>query len=218
MPTDLKEIAIGMILSDACMYKVSNQALIKFDQGYVQREFLLHLFFKFKSYCFMLEPGKRIISSGPQKGNIKSLWFKTFSHFSFTEIWDLFYVKTHSLPVSQASHRVAVEGKIKRAGKTIQEGLILNNLTNVGLAYWIMGDGSLQSNKKTMILHTQSYTKTENLILSKELNEKFKLNSEVIRHKKIYWVIKFKSKDAVIIKNLIEPFIIPSMVYKIPLV
>jgi hypothetical protein len=35
-----------------------------------------------------------------------------------------------------------------------------------------------------MILHTQSYTKTENLILSRELNEKFGFNSEVILHKK----------------------------------
>jgi len=48
-----------MILSDACMYKVSNHALIKFEQVYLQEEFLFHLFFK--KYCFMIEPGKRII-------------------------------------------------------------------------------------------------------------------------------------------------------------
>jgi hypothetical protein len=47
-----------------------------------------------------------------------------------------------------------------------------------------MGDGSLQKDNKTMILHTQSYTKTENLILSKELNEKFYFSTEVISHKK----------------------------------
>jgi hypothetical protein len=33
-----------------------------------------------------------------------------------------------------------------------------------------MGDGSL--NKKSIILHTQSKSEEENLILSKELNEK----------------------------------------------
>jgi LAGLIDADG DNA endonuclease family len=169
LPQELKDIAIGMILSDACMYKTSNHALIKFEQGYLQSEFLLHLFFIFKSYCFMLEPGKRITLNGPQKGLIKSLWFKTFSYYSFTDIWNLFYIK--------------IETKFV---KTIQKGLILNNLTDIGLAYWIMGDGSLQSDKKTIILHTQSYTKTENLILSVELNEKFNLNSEVISHKKKY--------------------------------
>lgn len=42
-----------------------------------------------------------------------------------------------------------------------------------------MGDGSLQKDSKTMILHTQSYSENENLILSKELNEKFGFKTEV---------------------------------------
>jgi hypothetical protein len=89
LPSNLREIAIGMILSDACMYKKSNHALIKFEQGYLQEEFLLHLFSIFKLYCFMIEPGKRITLKGPRKSLTKSLWFKTFSHYSFTEIWKL---------------------------------------------------------------------------------------------------------------------------------
>lgn len=60
LPKELRDIAIGMILGDACMYRVSNHALIKFEQGYKQLDFMLHLFEKFKQYCFMEEPGKRI--------------------------------------------------------------------------------------------------------------------------------------------------------------
>lgn len=195
LPQELKEISIGMILSDACMYKKSTHALIKFEQGYLQEKFILHLFTIFKSYCFMLEPGKRIELKGERKGLIKSFWFKTFSHYSFTSIWELFYVK----------HK-----------KIIQENLITEHLTARGLAYWIMGDGSLQKDKKTLILHTQSYTKTENLILSTELNKKFNLNSEVIEHKKKYWVIKFISKDSKLIHDLIKPYTHESMYYKIP--
>jgi hypothetical protein len=196
---ELKEIAIGMILSDACMYKKSNHALIKFEQGYIQEEFLIHLFSLFKSYCFMVEPGKRIDLYGERKGLIKSFWFKTFSFYSFDEIWNLFYIKSND-----------------KAIKTIQEGLILNHLTDRGLAYWIMGDGSLQKDRKTMILHTQSYNKNENLILSRELNKKFGFKSEVILHKKKYFVVKFNSKDAVTLHNLIKPHIIESLKYKIP--
>jgi len=44
LPSTLMEVAVGMVLSDACMYKVSTHALIKFEQGYLQEEFLLHLF------------------------------------------------------------------------------------------------------------------------------------------------------------------------------
>ena len=196
---ELTEIAIGMILSDACMYTKSNHALIKFEQGYIQEEFLIHLFYLFKSYCFMVEPGKRIDLYGERKGLIKSFWFKTFSFYSFDEIWNLFYIKSND-----------------KAIKTIQEGLILNHLTDRGLAYWIMGDGSLQKDRKTMILHTQSYNKNENLILSRELNKKFGFKSEVILHKKKYFVIKFNSKDALTLHNLIKPYIIESMKYKIP--
>ena len=199
LPSELKEIAISMILSDACMYKKSNHALIKFEQGYIQEEFLIHLFSLFKAYCFMVEPGKRIDLYGERKGLIKSFWFKTFSFYSFDEIWNLFYIKSND-----------------KAIKTIQEGLILNHLTDRGLAYWIMGDGSLNKDKKTMILHTQSYTKIENLILSRELNEKFGFRSEVILHKKKYFVVKFNSKDDLTLHNLIKPYIIESMKYKIP--
>jgi LAGLIDADG DNA endonuclease family len=200
LSSELTEIAIGMILSDACMYKKSNHALIKFEQGYIQEEFLIHLFSLFKSYCFMVEPGKRIDLYGERKGLIKSFWFKTFSIYSFDEIWNLFYIKIND-----------------KAIKTIQEGLILNHLTDRGLAYWIMGDGSLQKDRKTMILHTQSYNKNENLILSRELNEKFGFRSEVIPHKNKYWIIKFKSKDALILHDLIKLYIHSSMRYKLPI-
>lgn len=198
---ELREIAIGMILSDACMYKKSNHSLIKFEQGYAQEEFLNHLFDLFKPYCFMVEPGKRIELHGKRKALIKSLWFKTFSHYSFDDIWCLFY--------KDSSDKVI---------KTIQEGLIFFfQLTEKGLAYWIMGDGSLQKDSKTMILHTQSYSENENLILSKELNEKFGFKTEVKLHKKIYWIIKFSKEDALILHNLIKPHILASMVYKLPI-
>lgn len=90
LPEELREIAIGMILSDACMYKKSHHALIKFEQGYLQEAFLRHLFLMFKNYCFMIEPGKRLTLYGDRKGLIKSFWFNTFSHYSFTQIWNLF--------------------------------------------------------------------------------------------------------------------------------
>jgi hypothetical protein len=61
-----------MILGDACMYKVSKHALIKFEQGYLQENFLFHLFDLFKLYCFMNTPGKRLELKGIREGQIKS--------------------------------------------------------------------------------------------------------------------------------------------------
>ncbi|KEP44901.1 putative intron-encoded DNA endonuclease (mitochondrion) [Rhizoctonia solani 123E] len=82
-----------------------------------------------------------------------------------------------------------------------------------------MGDGSLQKDRKTMILHTQSYTELENFILSEELNAKFGFTTEVelIRpHKNWDFCIKFNSKDALLLHNLIKPHVHSSMAYKIP--
>ena len=79
-----------------------------------------------------------------------------------------------------------------------------------------MGDGSLNKNK-IMILHTQSYSKESNLILSEELNKKFGFKTKVIPHKQKYWVIIFNSEDTILLSKLIKPYIIPSMNYKLPI-
>lgn len=61
LPKHCFQIAFGIILGDASIYKVSNQAYIKFEQGYKQKAFLQHLFDNFKTYCFMNTPGKRFL-------------------------------------------------------------------------------------------------------------------------------------------------------------
>ena len=140
LPQHLVEIAIGMILGDASIYKVSTEAYIKFEQGYKQQAFLEHLFDKFKNYCFMDQPGKRfLLNNSKTENQIKSFWFKTFSHKSFTKIYLIFYKNEINFSTK----------------KTITPGLITNYLTPRGLAYWIMCDGSLQNDKKSIILHTQ---------------------------------------------------------------
>mgnify|MGYP004505146133 CR=1 FL=1 len=91
----LFQLILGMVLSDATMYRVSNEALVKFELHFVradQKEFLFHLFgAECKEYCFMTEPGIRKHIHGTKQGEVKSYWFKTFSHKSFSIIWDLFY-------------------------------------------------------------------------------------------------------------------------------
>lgn len=77
-----------------------------------------------------------------------------------------------------------------------------------------MCDGSLQKDGKTLILHTQSYTLDENNQLSNELNHKFGLHSHVIPHKTIYNVIEIPKQDYQKMFDLVHPFLIASMKYK----
>lgn len=191
------EIAIAMVLSDAGLFWTSKEVGMKIEQGYAQKAFVDHLFDLFKEYCFGISPQAYIPNKGVRKGLPKSYWFKTFSHFSFTFIWNLFYVN---------------------GVKVIRPGIVKDHINALGLAYWIMSDGSLQKGHKEMILHSQSFTKEENVILSNELNEKFGFSSTVIPHKDIYWVIKLPSSDAVLLHKLISPHMIPYFKYKVPVV
>ena len=99
--------------------------------------------------------------------------------------------------------------------KVIKKGIITNSLTPRGFAYWIMSDGSLQNDGKTLIMHTQSFSFQENTVLSNELNRKFGLSSRVILHKKKYYVIKIPKNNYSLLCNLVSEYIIPSMRYKI---
>ena len=104
----------------------------------------------------------------------------------------------------------------ERYKKNVTSGLITKELDEISLAYWIMCDGSLQKDKKTMILHTQSFNYETNLIISKELNDKFNFNSRVITHKHIYSVIKIPKENSNNLNNTIKNHIIDSMKYKLP--
>lgn len=189
----LFNIAIGMLLGDATMYKVSKNALIQFEQGYQQESFVNHLFDLFKNYTFMLEPGKRIDLHHPiRKGEVKSYWFKTSSHKTFNKLWDLFYVN----------------GK-KRIPESLQ-------LSEECISYWIMCDGSLAKDNKTLILHSQSYSFEENVKLSTFLNVQWGFQTKVIQHKEKYHVIQIPSRDSPRLKTIMSKYIIESMLYKLP--
>ena len=191
----LFDTAVGMILGDATMYHVSREAVIKFEQGYKQKEFVFHLFDLFSPYCFMQKAAPRYAKNG----DLKSYWFKTFSFPCFTQLYHFFYDK-----------------KGTKNHKRVKKGVIANYLTPRGLAYWIMCDGSLQKDYKSLILHTQSFTFGENVMLSLELNEKFHLHSRVIPHKVECFAIEIPKGDSQRINQLISPFMIPSMMYKVP--
>lgn len=92
---------------------------------------------------------------GDRKGEVKSYYFNTYTHEIFNKLKDLFIIDRR---------------------KVVKEGLVKDYLTARGLAYLIMDDGSVDGN--TTIIHTSSFKEEEVLLLSTELNDKFRLNSE----------------------------------------
>ena len=88
-------------------------------------------------------------------------------------------------------------------------------LTPQAIAIWFMDDGSRKSNEhQTYIIHALGYTLGE---LNKVINifEK-KFNIEVKAHRQYEkWRLYIMSESADKFRRLIQPYIIPSMQYKI---
>lgn len=114
------EKILGMVLGDAGIFKKSKKSGIKFSQSFQQKDFLFHLFTLWDLYTFMEMGGQRL---DHKSQTIKSFWFKTFSHYSLNLLWENFY---------------------KNGKKVLPDNLILNSLTPLGFAYWIMCDGSMR--------------------------------------------------------------------------
>jgi hypothetical protein len=71
-------------------------------------------------------------------------------------------------------------------------------LNQLVLSYWLTSEGSLQTDNKTMIIHTQSFNYETNFTLSTEFNNKVDFNYEVIIHtnKNNYFVIKILTENS----------------------
>lgn len=80
MNENLFRITIGMVLSDAGMFRTSREAAIKFEQGAIQKDFLYHLFHLYESYSFIIKPGIRYSTKNTYE--VK----KTFTHKSFSVV------------------------------------------------------------------------------------------------------------------------------------
>ena len=103
-----------------------------------------------------------------------------------------------------------VDGKnIKRIPDWIEE-----YITPIGLAHWIMQDGSRQK-KQGIFIATHSFTYEECVFLSDILNRKYKLKSTVVKTGHLnQWRISIWKESMVILVSIVKPYIIEEMKYK----
>lgn len=86
----LRAVVIGMVISDATIYTNGFYSGIKFEQSTMQYFFVHHLFYLFKDYTFASDISVRFNSK--DKKTIKSFYFKTFTHPTFSELYNIFYI------------------------------------------------------------------------------------------------------------------------------
>ena len=194
-----KEAIIGLMLGDASLQSQNKGKTyrIKFEWGDKNKAYVLHVFNRFDEW--LLSQPHKIERLSP-KGNLIVNWgFQTISHEAFNPLAKLF---------------------LNNSKKGILDSLIMDYLTERGLAYWFMDDGgkldyNKNSKNRSIVLNTQSFTDQEVEKMSKELMAKFNFECE-LRTNKSKKVIVISNNSYPLFYELVSPHIIPEMKYKLP--
>ena len=120
-------------------------------------------------------------------------YFRTVTHPGFSHYRDHFYSSSR---------------------KVVPLVLLDEQFSELSLAVWLMDDGAVD--RKQVRLNTQSFSLAENELLSSFLRAKFGIEARLNRDKDRY---RLRVVDASIkrLRDLVEPYLIPSMLYKLPL-
>jgi hypothetical protein len=135
---------------------------------------------------------ENLVNSSP-KSSGNCYYFRTVSHPVFNNLREEFYPN----------------GK-----KVLPVDLVAENFTPFLLAVWIMDDGTKCGNQ--LRINSHCFTKEENKILQEFLSAKLGIKS-VLNKDKGMVRIRIVSEGMPKLIGQIKPYIIPSMLYKLPL-
>jgi hypothetical protein len=189
-----RETLVGLLLGDGCL-ETRDQGRtwrLKVEQSAQHEAYIRHLFEVFRPWV-RSEPRQRLVPCS--NGSITLSWvFQTFSHGAFRFYADQYYGD---------------------GGKRVPK-LIHRWLTPRGLAYWYMDDGSMKSvQSKGVIFNTQGFAARDVDRLVEVLQSQFGL-AATPRHQKEGKQIFVSGRSFEVFQQLVEPFLIAEMRYKIP--
>lgn len=154
------EILYGLTLGDLFISRKNNEnALMRFEQSIIHKEYLEHLFEKFKYLC---TASASIKTAERKTFDTSSVYFTTRQLTSITELHKLFYVE----------------------GKKIVPLNIGSLLTEKSLAYWAMDDGD--NHKSGYILNTSGFTLEDVKVLQAVLYDNWELETSIHSRNRLY--------------------------------
>lgn len=135
---------------------------------------------------------------------------------------DIDYLKNSGHPSCKAKTFTNLKLKKYRSifypdGFKIIPSSIKEYITPLSIAILIMDDGSLVKNSY-IVIYTYSFTKDENIMLSRMIKDNLGVKSKaskVIDKGKIYYKLMFGTKESKKLSNIIRPYFIDEMKYKV---
>lgn len=190
-----KGVIIGLLLSDGGLNfasKTNKNARLTFKQSLARGSYVLFVFNLLSHYCSSVPHLSTSVRAGKSS---YALGILTRSLPCFSELYDIFYVN----------------------GVKVIPNNIYDLLTQLALAHAIMGDGTVKN--QGLILCTDSYTLQDTVRLMNGLILRYELKCTL--HKasngkgyRIY--ISRKSVGKVV--EIVKPYLIPSMYYKVGII
>jgi LAGLIDADG DNA endonuclease family len=198
------DIIIGSLLGDSTMGLRKGVPLysLKFEQSVKKQGYIFHLADIFDKFCGS-PPARRWID---KKKTRESLWFRTYRHNSFAFFFNLFYVIEEDPVTGQPFSRKIVPLNISK---------FLNPRV---VAYWFMDDGTFhkdrRSGAKQYYFSTQGFQKSECELLCDALRTCLNIQTNVHKDRK-YWRIYIRAQSNHLFLDLISPYIVDDLLYKL---
>ena len=186
-------IILGAVLGDSTVEKAWKNPRIRFAHSIKQQEYLFWKYNEFKD-----------ISCKPAL--IRERHWKT------DKIYESWQFNTHALDELHYYRNFFYPN-----GKKIIQDQIINVLTNpLSLAVWFMDDGYKRNDCNALRLNTDSFSLPGQILLQSALEKNFEIKSTLHR-KGEYWNIYIPESSVRRFVQIVKPYILPSLAYKISL-
>jgi len=192
-----RSLIIGSLLGDGTMRvgKGAINANFKVEHGLEQKDYVLWKYDVLKSFV-TTEPKISYRYTADRQKYQKSWWFRTFRHPVLTDIYNTFYI-----------------GSGYRTGRKIIPPNVQDYLDPLVIAVWIMDDGSYSGGK--IDISTYAFSIDEVLLLCRSLEKRYDLSPRYYKDRDKGHRMYFRKSVTEKLVDLIRPYIVPSMSYKI---
>ena len=191
-----KELVFGTLLGDGYLRPTNGNAKncsygLSLCHGEKQLDYLKWKFSEFKD--FVTTPEFRV-NSRQFRGNAPTYAFSTVSH-----------------PFLYEAHKICYSNN----GKKDISAQWLEHLSPLSIAVWYMDDGSLNKRYHTIVLCTNSFSTTGQLLAIDYFKEKYHIDAVLEPRRNQQTVIRINASQSRKFMDLVAPHIPPCMSYKL---
>lgn len=187
-------IIVGTLLGDGLLERNGKYVRLRIDHGLNQKHYLLWKHYELES---LATSQPRIVSSYQkvEKRDYERLHFSTYSSPALEPYWRAFYPSGKKMITEKACQWLD---------------------DPISLAVWFMDDGYKRNDCNALRLSTDAYSLNEQRLLQKRLRNRFGIDATLHRKGK-WWNLYIPRSEAYGFVQLVQPFILESLKYKIAL-